>query len=99
MKKSAAVVTVIGMVGFVFILGIFTGSALGKTGVTVFAQEPNRLQLHARIEISEGATIVALCDTGNGVMVYSGHSKYGHNDIPSVSSVPNACKVTPEKTR
>lgn len=67
------------------------------------AQQPTRFQVHADESIWGGYTkISAVCDTGNGAMIYVVHAQdpLGGQLVVSTTSVPNGCAKTPaEKGR
>ncbi len=81
--------------------GILIGVAVVGIGVALFplvevsakgGAERQRLELQADFESGSSNSIHAVCDTGNGVMLYtfgSGDSRGG----VAIAAVPNGCAV------
>ena len=81
-----------------FVLGMLLSPVLSdylerKVVTAVSATEPNfdRLRLQARVKNGARRELEAYCDTGNGVMVYTGWLA-GFTDGMTVSAVPNGCE-------
>lgn len=88
-------------VGTVMRYVILTGCIVVALLATVAAQYPSRLQMHGRVDIpltslgGYDVQVLAVCDTGNGTMIYIVREAARENNVTAVA---NGCsKVQVER--